>query len=79
MKVSWDIRYISDANNCRPQQQQDASNSWDANYSRNNRNSTSIAVVLPTALTTQKQECQQQRINQQQLGQGMHATTHIKI
>jgi hypothetical protein len=30
---------------------------------------------LATALTDQKQGCQQQRINQQQLGKGMHATT----
>jgi hypothetical protein len=38
------------------QQQQDASNSWDASYNRNNRNCISMGVVLATGLTEQKQQ-----------------------
>jgi hypothetical protein len=65
------------------QQQQDASNSWDAGYSRNTRNSTSKAMTLATELTEQKQGCLQQHANnirdQQQLGQGIPATTDTHV
>jgi hypothetical protein len=58
---SWDIRNGPDANTRnkkRHYQQQDTSNSWDASYCRNTRNSTNKAVVLATAnsLTDQKRD-----------------------
>ncbi len=48
---SWVIRNRSDTNTRNKKQhyqQQDTSNSWDASYCRNTRNSTSKAVVLAT-------------------------------